>query len=41
MASDSMNARISANGHITEVQDISMDDLLALVDEKEELVSEA
>jgi hypothetical protein len=36
---DSMNARISADGHITEVQDIAMDDLLRLVDEKEELVS--
>jgi hypothetical protein len=38
---DSMNARISADGHVTEVQDIAMDDLLRLVDEKEELVSGA
>jgi hypothetical protein len=37
--SDSMNARISADGHVIEVQDIAMDDLLRLVDEKEELVS--
>jgi hypothetical protein len=39
--SDSMNARISADGRVTEIQDISMDDLLALVDEKGELVSGA
>ena len=31
---DSMNARISADGHVTEVQDIAMDDLLRLVDER-------
>jgi hypothetical protein len=30
----SMNARISADGHVTEVQDIAMNDLLRLVDEK-------
>jgi hypothetical protein len=35
---DSMNARISADGHVTEIRDITMDDLLKLVDEKEELV---
>jgi hypothetical protein len=39
--SDSMNARVSADGHATEVRDIAMDDLLRLVDEKEELVSRA
>jgi hypothetical protein len=39
--SDSMNARISADGHVIEVRDITMDDLLKLVDEKEELVSGA
>jgi hypothetical protein len=32
--SDSMNARISAHGDVTEVQDIAMDDLLRLVDER-------
>jgi hypothetical protein len=32
--SDSMNARVSADGHVTEVEDIAMDDLLRLVDEK-------
>ena len=37
--SDSMNARVSADGHVTEIRDFAMDDLLRLVDEKEELVS--
>jgi hypothetical protein len=37
--SDSLNVRISADGHVTEIRDFAMDDLLRLVDEKEELVS--
>ncbi len=39
--SDSLNVRISADGHVTEIRDITMDDLLRLVDEKEEQVSGA
>ena len=37
--SDSLNVRISADGHVTEIRDFAMDDLLRLVDEKEEQVS--
>jgi hypothetical protein len=39
--SDSMNARIRADEHVTEVRDMAIDDLLRLVDEKVELVSGA
>jgi hypothetical protein len=39
--SDSLNVRISADGHVTDIRDFAMDDLLRLVDEKEELVSGA
>ncbi len=39
--SDHMDANISVAGQVTRVRDISMDDLLAVVDEATELVSDA
>ena len=36
--SDGMDARISMNGEVREIKDMSMDDLLALVDEVERLI---
>ncbi len=38
---DSMNARISAEGRGSEVSDISMDDLFAVVSETEKFISRA
>jgi hypothetical protein len=39
--SDDMDANISLAGHVSRVRDISMDDLLAVIDEAMELVSES
>lgn len=39
--SDNMDARISVDGSVSEIRDISMDDLLAVIDDATELVSEA
>ena len=37
--SDDMDANISVNGRVSKVRDISMEDLLAVIDETTELVS--
>ena len=39
--SDSMDAKIGVKGSVSEVSDISMDELLMVVDEAEELISRA
>ena len=38
--SDHMDANISVDGQVSRVHDVSMDDLLAVIDETTELVSE-
>jgi hypothetical protein len=38
---DSMNVRISAHGRVSEVTDISMDELFVVVSETEEFISRA
>ncbi len=39
--SDSMDARIGVKGNVSQVSDISMDDLSGVLNEAEELISEA
>ncbi len=39
--SDSMDAKVGVKGSVSEVSDISMDELLMVVDEAEELISRA
>jgi hypothetical protein len=38
---DSMNAKIAVNGSVSEVSDVSMDDLSRVLNEAEKLISEA